>query len=147
FNNPRASLYPDAATDPAQYAAFLADTGIWTPSVGHRALSPRLRVSFPVTEKTGFRLSYSHQVQSPEFTTLLSGTNNDLSFTNTNDSFGRDVRFGKSILFEFGVRHAFSQDLVLDVSAYYKDKVYDLYYMILPFYHTKNRATNSFNMI
>jgi len=133
FNNPRASLYPDAATDPAQYAAFLADTGIWTPSKGHHALSPRLRVSFPVTEKTGFRLSYSHQVQSPEFTTLLSGTNNDLSFTNTNDSFGRDANFGKTILFEFGVRHAFSQDLVLDVSAYNKDKVADLAYRILPY--------------
>src|SRR5256886_15305335 len=90
-------------------------------------------VSFPVTEKTGFRLSYSHQVQSPEFTTLLSGTNNDLSFTNTNDTFGRDANFGKTILFEFGVRHAFSQDLVLDVSAYNKDKVADLAYRILPY--------------
>jgi len=43
------------------------------------------------------------------------------------------VDFGKSILFEFGVRHAFSQDLVLDVSAYNKDKVSDLAYRILPF--------------
>src|SRR5207302_5708161 len=92
-----------------------------------------LPISFPVTEKTGFRLSYSHQVQTPEFTTLLSGSNNDLFFTNTNDTFGRDVRFGKTILFEFGVRHAFSQDLVLDVSAYNKDKVSDLAYRILPF--------------
>src|SRR5207244_4222628 len=100
---------------------------------GHRALSPRLRVSFPVTEKTGFRLSYSHQVQTPEFTTLLTGVNNDLSFTNTNDVFGRDLKFGKTILFEFGVRHAFSQDLVLDVSAYNKDKVSDYAARILPF--------------
>src|SRR2546426_10686921 len=97
-----------------------------------RSLSPRLRVSFPVTEKTGFRLSYSHQVQSPEFTTLLSGTNNDLSFTNTNDTFGRDANFGKTILFEFGVRHAFSQDLVLDVSAYNKAKTAEHAYLIQP---------------
>ncbi len=132
FNNPADTLYRDAATDDAQYAAFLADREIWTPSEGHHALSPRLRVSFPVTEKTGFRLSYAHQVQTPEFTQLLSGVNNDLSFTNTNDTFGRDVRFGKTILFEFGVRHAFSQDLVLDVAAYNKDKVADLAYRILP---------------
>jgi len=92
-----------------------------------------LRVSFPVTEKTGFRLSYSHQVQTPEFTTLMTGVNNDLSFTNTNDVFGRDLKFGKTILFEFGVRHAFSQDLVLDVSAYNKDKVSDYAARILPF--------------
>src|SRR5260370_23531687 len=54
------------------------------------------RSSFPITEHTGFRLSYSHQVQSPEFTTLLTGINNDISFTNTNDIVGRDLDFGKS---------------------------------------------------
>jgi hypothetical protein len=124
---------PAAATDDAIYAQMLADRNIFTPSVGHSAISPRLRVSFPVTEQTGFRLSYSHQVQTPDFSTLASGINNDFSFTNSNDQFGRDVDFGKSILFEFGVRHAFSQDLVLDVAAYNKDKVSDLAYRILPF--------------
>src|SRR5881628_2220637 len=134
-----------AATNDTAYANSLGR--VMVPSTGHRALSPRLRVSFPVTEKTGFRLSYSHQVQTPEFTTLLSGSNNDLFFTNTNDTFGRDVRFGKTILFEFGVRHAFSQDLVLDVSAYNKDKVSDLAYRILPFTDPKTGATTSINVL
>jgi hypothetical protein len=122
---------PLAATSDTAYANSIART--FTPARGHSALSPRLRVSFPITEHTGFRLSYSHQVQTPEFTTLLTGINNDDSFTNTNDVFGRDLDFGKSILFEFGVRHAFSQDLVLDVSAYNKDKVSDFAARILPF--------------
>ncbi|OLD39639.1 MAG: hypothetical protein AUI57_02580 [Candidatus Rokubacteria bacterium 13_1_40CM_2_68_8] len=121
----------DAATNDTAYANSLAR--VFLPSTGHKALSPRLRVSFPITEKTGFRLSYSHQVQTPEFTTLMTGVNNDLSFTNSNDVFGRDLRFGKTILFEFGVRHAFSQDLVLDVSAYNKDKVADYAARILPY--------------
>jgi hypothetical protein len=125
--------YGQAATNDAQYAAFLADPDIWTPSQGHSSVSPRLRVSFPVTENTGFRLSYSHQVQSPEFTTLLTGINNDASFTNTNDVFGRDLQFGKTILFEFGVRHAFSQDMVLDISAYNKDKASDPAARIVPY--------------
>jgi hypothetical protein len=129
---------PAAATDDAVYQQMLADTSIFVPSVGHHTISPRLRVSFPVTEATGFRLSYSHQVQSPDFNTLASGINNDLSFTNTNDTFGRDVDFGKSILFEFGVRHAFTQDVVLDVSAYNKDKVSDLAYRVLPFVDPRN---------
>lgn len=134
YSHPRYQAnYANAPTDPAVYAAYLADTAIWVPSAGHSALSPRLRVSFPVTENTGFRLSYSHQVQTPEFTTLLTGVNNDLDFTNTNDIFGRDLQFGKTILFEFGVRHAFSQDMVLDVSAYNKDKVSDYAARILPF--------------
>ena len=126
-----ANWNPASATNDTAYANSIART--FTPAVGHHAISPRLRVSFPITEHTGFRLSYAHQVQSPEFTTLLTGINNDLSFTNTNDVAGRDLDFGKSILFEFGVRHAFSQDLVLDVSAYNKDKVADYAARILPY--------------
>ncbi len=122
---------PTSATNDTAYANSVART--FTPAEGHSAISPRLRVSFPITERTGFRLSYSHQVQSPDFSTLMTGINNDLSFTNTNDVVGRDLDFGKSILFEFGVRHAFSQDLVLDVSAYNKDKVSDFAARILPF--------------
>ncbi len=122
---------PTSATDDTAYANSVART--FTPAAGHSSISPRLRVSFPITEHTGFRLSYAHQVQSPEFTTLMTGINNDLSFTNTNDVVGRDLDFGKSILFEFGVRHAFSQDLVLDVSAYNKDKVSDFAARILAY--------------
>jgi hypothetical protein len=133
----RISSHPDwdpaAATDDAVYEQMLANRDIFTPSVGHSTLSPRVRVSFPITEKTGFRLSYAHQVQVPEFTTLLTGINNDLSFTNTNDIFGRDLDFGKTIQFEFGVRHAFSQDVVLDVAAFNKDKVSDYAARILRF--------------
>jgi hypothetical protein len=122
---------PTSATDDTAYANSVART--FTPAAGHSSISPRLRVSFPITEQTGFRLSYSHQVQSPDFSTLMTGINNDLSFTNTNDVVGRDLDFGKSILFEFGVRHAFSQDFVLDVSAYNKDKVSDFAARVLPF--------------
>jgi hypothetical protein len=126
FSHPDWDL--DSGTDDAAYATSLAK--VFTPSKGHTALSPRLRVAFPVTERSAFRLSYAHQVQTPDFETLLSGTNNDLGSgnTNQNDEFGRDVDFGKTILFEFGVRHAFSQDMVLDISAYNKDKVSDLTY-------------------
>lgn len=138
-----AAWSPNAATDDAAYDSSLAR--VFTPSVGHHTLSPRLRVSFPITERTDFRLSYSHQVQTPEFTTLLTGVNNDLSFTNSNDVFGRDLDFGKSILFEFGVRHAFSSDVVLDVSAYNKDKVSDFAARILPFVDPSN-PTDTLNV-
>src|SRR5262249_29981565 len=84
-------------------------------------LSPSLRVSFPVTDKTGFRLSYSHQVQEPDFNRMAQRSNADAAFTNTNATYGAPLNYGRSILFEFGIRHAFSNDLVLDVSAYNKD--------------------------
>ena len=129
FTNP--AWQNGADTNQAIYDANLA--AVFSPAQAHHTISPRLLVGFPVSEKTDFHLSYAHQVQTPDFNTLLSGSNNDLSFTNTNDAFGRDVTFGKSIQFEFGVRHAFSPDLVLDIAAYNKDKVSDLTYRIKPF--------------
>jgi hypothetical protein len=133
----RISSHPDwdgnAATSDQIYQQMLDNPDIFTPSVGHSTVSPRLRVSFPITEQTGFRLSYAHQVQTPDFSTLLTGINNDLTFTNTNDIFGRDLDFGKTIQFEFGVRHAFSRDLILDVAAFNKDKVSDYAARILRF--------------
>ncbi len=90
----------------------------------HNYLSPRIQVSFPVTEKTNFRLSYAHQVQSPDWDLIYRGTWADLNAgANTNQIYGGDLDFGKSILFEFGIRHAFSDDMVLDIAAYNKDNV------------------------
>jgi hypothetical protein len=92
----------------------------------HTAFSPTVRVSFPVTETSNFRLSYAHQVQTPDYDLMFQGKNTDLSLTNQNQSFGRDLDYTKSVIFEFGIRHAFSQDMVLDVSAYNKDKTSDV---------------------
>jgi hypothetical protein len=92
----------------------------------HSAWSPRVQVSFPVTERSNFRLSYAHQVQAPDFDLIYRGKNTDISGSNSNQTFGRDLDFGKTIIFEFGIRHAFSQDMVLDVAAYNKDKVADI---------------------
>ena len=47
-----------------------ADTVGWSTcnfvrAPAHTALAPSVRVSFPVTDRTGFRLSYAHQTQAP----------------------------------------------------------------------------------
>ena len=90
------------------------------------AISPDVRVSFPITDRTGFRLSYAQQVQTPDVSVLAAGSNSDFSNTNLNDAFARPLSLGKTIMFEFGIRHAFSDDMVLDISAYNKDLVSDV---------------------
>jgi hypothetical protein len=116
----RISSDPSAPFDPNNPTANLVR------APAHTSWSPRLQVSFPVTEHSNFRLSYAHQVQAPDFDLLFRGKNNDISQSNRNQSFGRDLDFTKTIIFEFGIRHAFSQDMVLDVAAYNKDKVSDV---------------------
>ena len=82
---------------------------------------PHIQVSFPVSDRTNMRFSYAHQVQPPDFALVLGGINTDLAVTNTNHVYGSDLDFGKTITFEFGIRHAFSDDFVLDFSAYNRD--------------------------
>ncbi len=112
-------------------AATSADTTAWSTcnyftAKPRSALAPSIRVSFPVTDRTGFRLSYSHQLQTPTFNLLATSHNIDLAMTNANTNYSRDLDYGKTIMFEFGIRHAFSDDMVLDISAYNKDKVSDV---------------------
>jgi hypothetical protein len=85
------------------------------PDRGHGYLSPHVQVSFPVTVRTNFRLSYAHQVQNPDFALVLNGVNFG--------GFGADLDFGKTIAFEVGARHAFSDDMVLDVAIYNRDNL------------------------
>lgn len=116
---PRISSRPGFTADSlaANPAAFLE------PYKSHDYISPHIQVAFPVTERTNFRLSYAQQVQTPDFSVVLQGSNTDLSITNTNNNYGSDLDFGKSIIFEFGVRHAFSDDMVLDVTVFNKDNL------------------------
>ncbi len=90
-------------------------TALFKRDQSHGYLSPHVQVSFPVTTRTNFRLSYAHQVQSPDWGFILTGVNTGGD--------GADLDFGKTIQFEFGVRHAFSDDMVLDLAAYNKDNL------------------------
>ena len=55
----------------------------------HGYLSPRIQVSFPLSDRTSFRLSYAHEVQDPDFALVLLGVNLG--------GLGADLDFGKTI--------------------------------------------------
>ncbi len=122
-------------------------TALYVRDQSHGYLSPHVQVSFPVTDRTNFRLSYSHQVQAPDFGLLLGGINIDLGNTNTNQVFGSDLDFGKTIAFEFGIRHAFSDDMVLDVAAYNKDIVSDPAARLVSLYDPAQGRDNDFRIL
>ncbi len=118
---PRISTNP--LYDPTNADAFFTSDSLFPQDQAHDYVSPHIQVSFPVTDRTNFRFSYAHQVQAPDFSVVLQGINTDLNITNTNNFYGSDLDFGRSITFEFGIRHAFSDDMVLDVAAYNKDNL------------------------
>ncbi len=115
--------FPRISTAPGFTAATLDNFLTTDPS--HDYISPAIQVAFPVTEKTNFRLSYRHLAQSPDLGLVLQNSLADIDVggVNSRSNYGADLDFGKTILFEFGVRHAFSDDMVLDVAAYNKDNL------------------------
>jgi hypothetical protein len=129
---PRISSNPDFDPDNVE--------GVLEPYTSHDYIAPSIQVAFPVTERTNFRLSYSQQVQTPDYSVILRGSNTDLSITNTNNNYGTDLDFGKTILFEFGVRHAFSDDMVLDVAVYNKDNLANAAGRLIPVLDPRSNA-------
>jgi hypothetical protein len=81
----------------------------------HDYLSPHIQVSFPVSDRTNVRFSYAHQVQAPDFALVLDGVNVGGP--------GSDLDFGKTIGVEFGARHAFNDDMVVDLAIYNRDNL------------------------
>ncbi len=122
------ALCEQLGAEPAPFDANPADTLVNPRCKGEKkhAISPRVGVSFPVTENTVFRLSYGHFVQVPDLDELYTGINHDVSNTNTNDIFGRDLDLARTIAFEFGIRHLVAPDFVIDISAYNRDKKADV---------------------
>jgi outer membrane receptor for ferrienterochelin and colicin len=100
-------------------------TALFKRDESHSYVSPHVQVSFPVTDRTNFRLSYAHQVQAPDLGAILTGINVDINRSNPNQVYGADLDFGRTIAFEFGVRHAFNDDMVLDIAAYNRDVLSD----------------------
>lgn len=92
---------------------------------GHGYLSPRIQVSFPVTDRTNVRFSYAHQVETPDFAAVLFGVNSG--------ELGSDLDFGQTIAYEVGLRHAFSDDMVVDIAAYNRDNLANVAARSIPF--------------
>jgi outer membrane receptor protein involved in Fe transport len=88
-------------------------------------ISPRLSVSFPVSEKTQFRMSYGKFFQQPNLQDLYVSPD-FLERMSLNPPFAGSIgnpnlESEQSTQYEVGVRRALSDRVALDVSAYYSD--------------------------
>jgi TonB dependent receptor len=130
-------IAPDDSVSQAEFAARS------TPRVAdraHNAISPRIQVAFPVSDHTAFRLSFAQQAQAPDFGLVLWGINRHPALP----SVGSDLDYGKTISFEFGARHNFSPDLVLDLSAYYRNQQGNISGRLVSYYDGGKRAAKLF---
>jgi len=83
-------------------------------------LSPRVGIAHPVSEKTKLHFAYGHFFQNPEYQYLFENNQYDLNV--------REPLFGqpnldaeRTIAYEVGVSHQFSDRIAAHLTAYYKD--------------------------
>ncbi len=105
-------------------------------------LSPRLGVSFPITDKGIIHFSYGHFFQIPSFSNLYVNSdeiimpNGSLSTIMGNP----DLEPERTVKYELGLQQALMSDLSLDFTVYYQDIRNLLGMEIITTYHGANYA-------
>ncbi len=122
MTDPRSSYWP------SPYDAFYERTENLKTAGMHTQISPRLGISYPVSDKTVFHFGYGHYFQRPEYQFIyksLSDANYDqntiMILRTGNGRFGNpDLKPEKTIAYEFGLGHQPAKQYLLNVSVYSK---------------------------
>jgi outer membrane receptor protein involved in Fe transport len=90
------------------------------------SFAPRLGVSYPVSETASLFFAYGHFYQFPGLGQIFTNADyaqlEDLQATSTIRIMGNpDIRPEKTVQYQFGYKHAVTENLGLDVTAFFKD--------------------------
>ncbi|KPL03030.1 MAG: hypothetical protein AMJ90_04205 [candidate division Zixibacteria bacterium SM23_73_2] len=84
--------------------------------------SPRLGVSYPITDKAKVYFNYGHFYQLPELRYMYARTTKSATSGSGPVLFGNyNLDYMKQVAYEFGTQYAMSEDYKLDVAGFYKD--------------------------
>ena len=82
--------------------------------------SPRIGIAHPISDRTKLHFSYGHFFQIPEFQYLFENNQYDLNVREP--LFGQaDLDAERTISYEVGVSHQFSDNIAAHITAYYRD--------------------------
>ncbi len=82
--------------------------------------SPRIGIAHPISDRTKLHFAYGHFFQNPEYQYLFENRQYDLNVREP--LFGQaDLDAERTIAYEVGISHQFSDRIAIDLTAYYKD--------------------------
>jgi outer membrane receptor protein involved in Fe transport len=85
-------------------------------------VSPRISMSYPITDRAIIRLSYGHFYQIGSLSSLYSNSRYFVTNVGTTPTFGNpNVEPQKSVQYEMGLQQQLTDDLKFDVTGYFKD--------------------------
>jgi len=85
-------------------------------------LSPRLSISYPITDQGIIRFSYGHFYQNGSLSSLYRNSNYYVTNVGETPRFGNpNVEPQKSVQYELGLQQQLAEDLKIDITGFYKD--------------------------
>jgi outer membrane receptor protein involved in Fe transport len=120
YFDPAAQYNPAISTELSNQDSILLTENLTDASVKHM-VSPRISISYPITDQGTIRFSYGHFYQIGSLSSLYSNPNFRAP-SGTIPSFGNpDVRPQKSIQYEMGLQQGLTEDFKIEITGYYKD--------------------------
>jgi outer membrane receptor protein involved in Fe transport len=88
---------------------------------GKHQLSPRIGISFPITDKGIIHFSYGHFFQMPPFSYLYANSGFKWEVSGTPTFGNADLDPERTVTYEIGLQQQLADNLSIDVTAYAKD--------------------------
>jgi outer membrane receptor protein involved in Fe transport len=119
---------PNSSYWPNPYDAYYDRDQNFTKADINYQVSPRLGISYPVSEKTVFHFGYGHYFQRPEYQFIYKGMSDDnykenviISLSDGNGRYGNpDLKPERTIAYEFGLSHQISNSYLANITVYSK---------------------------
>ncbi|MBC8402821.1 MAG: hypothetical protein H8E14_15155, partial [Candidatus Marinimicrobia bacterium] len=117
--------YSGVADDPTQLpvdeTGGIVDPKNWKDDVGAKIyFSPRLGISYPITNRNVFHFSYNHLLQRPDWRFFFK--NLGYSMGGAYEEIGNPkLEPQRTISYEVGFTHQFTDNMKVDLTAYYQD--------------------------
>jgi hypothetical protein len=121
----RLDVFDPGAGAIAAYNRFLSDIGV-TPLDNNMwdrtkwQVSPRFGVSYPVSERDALYFNYGRFYMVPRLEVLLQAIG-DVTASGTGPYGNPDIEAETTIMYEVGIQHQFSRNVVGDIAMFYKD--------------------------
>jgi len=117
-----AAKYPADLKNPTGNTLF-PNAGVWTKAKQKYQVSPRLGISFPITDQGIIHFSYGHFFQIPGFDNLY--TNSDYLVSSAGSlstiTGNPDLDAQRTVSYEIGLQQVLFDVFSLEVTAYYRD--------------------------
>ncbi len=84
-------------------------------------ISPRIGISYPITDKGVLHLSYGHFFQIPQFDLMFLNPSYNINATDQFQVGNPGLKSQRTVAYELGLQQQLSPEIKMDVTGYYKD--------------------------